>query len=402
MITLSRRRRLVWATVVATSLVASGCWDRVEVNDLAIVLAAAVDVPEEGSGYEITVELAQPAALNAGGGGGLGGSSGGMSTTQSPGAILLTARGASWGQVLALLQERASRRLEWSHLRAIVFSVEVARRTSVLPLLDFLSRFRQIHPHVPVLVADGRAEDVLAATPPLETGVGDFLRRLTRQRPFMRVPLYEFFRDAYEPGIDPVAPLVKVVQAAPVASRTIPSDVRLDGAALFDQRGRLAATLSDHVTRGLLWLRDMITQSTVTVRLPQGEMDLELLNAATRLHAERTPGGPRIRAEFWAEDDIVDNRASVDLKDPTTYAQISRVAAEEVIARAEEAIREAQRAGVDPFGFGQAIHRDDPEDWRTWQADWPARMREVPVDLTARIDVRRTGITANATLREGR
>ncbi|MBX5477307.1 MAG: Ger(x)C family spore germination protein, partial [Clostridia bacterium] len=334
---------------------------------------------------------------------GLGGGSGGaLSTTQSPGAILLSARGTSWGQILSLLQERSSRRLEWSHMRAIVFSAEVARRDSVLPLLDFLSRFRQVHPHVPVLVAAGRAEDVLAATPPLEESVGDFLRKLTGQRPFMRVPLYVFFRDAYEPGIDPVAPLVNVVSPSPVPSRTIPSDVSLVGAALFDRRGRLAATLSDPVARGVLWLRNMITQSTVTVRLPQGEIDLELLNTTTRLSAERTPDGPRIRVEFWAEDDIVDNRSRLDLKDPTVYAEISRAAAEEIIARVAETIREAERARVDPFGFGRAIHRNDPADWRALQADWPARMRDVPVELSARVEVRRTGITANATLKEGR
>ncbi|MBX5477244.1 MAG: Ger(x)C family spore germination protein, partial [Clostridia bacterium] len=69
---MTRRRGIVWAAALAASLALSGCWDRVEVNDLAIVLAAAVDVPSEGPGYEITVELAQPAALGLGGGGGGG------------------------------------------------------------------------------------------------------------------------------------------------------------------------------------------------------------------------------------------------------------------------------------------------------------------------------------------
>ena len=62
---------LVFFYCVSTILL-SGCWDRVEVNDLSIVTAAAFDKTEDNQ-IELTLQLFAPKSLSSGGGQGGGG-----------------------------------------------------------------------------------------------------------------------------------------------------------------------------------------------------------------------------------------------------------------------------------------------------------------------------------------
>ena len=54
----------------------SGCWDRVEINDLAIVTAAAIDATDDNQ-IELSLQVFIPKALGSGGGQGGGGGGGG-------------------------------------------------------------------------------------------------------------------------------------------------------------------------------------------------------------------------------------------------------------------------------------------------------------------------------------
>lgn len=45
------------------SFLLSGCWDRREVNDTALVLGAAID-KEKGGGIRLTVQILIPKAVN--------------------------------------------------------------------------------------------------------------------------------------------------------------------------------------------------------------------------------------------------------------------------------------------------------------------------------------------------
>src|SRR5690606_11923262 len=97
----SGRPALIVALVL--SLVLGGCWDRIEVNDLAIVQGVALDRASGGM-IEVTVSVAVPARITPPGATGGGGQTGPPATNQS-------ATGRTVSEAFNSLQNNLSRRL---------------------------------------------------------------------------------------------------------------------------------------------------------------------------------------------------------------------------------------------------------------------------------------------------
>ncbi|MEH6996427.1 Ger(x)C family spore germination protein, partial [Neobacillus drentensis] len=73
------RNALLLIYFCGSILFVTGCWDRTEVNDLAIVTAAAID-KKENNQIELSLQLFIPKSLSMGGGQGGGGGGGGQMT----------------------------------------------------------------------------------------------------------------------------------------------------------------------------------------------------------------------------------------------------------------------------------------------------------------------------------
>jgi spore germination protein KC len=91
------KRILIILPILILILLLSGCWDRREVNDIAIILGAAID-KEDNENIELSVQVFIPKALS-GGGGMNGGASGGGGMT-----MVRTANGSSLADAASKLQ----------------------------------------------------------------------------------------------------------------------------------------------------------------------------------------------------------------------------------------------------------------------------------------------------------
>lgn len=150
--------------VCVNLILLSGCWDRTEVNDLALIVGLGIDQKKDGK-IMITVELIAPKAAGGGqmlGGGGGDGGGGGR------GKIVRSGTGATVADAISNLQEKLPRRVFWGHTKVIVFG-ERAARAGIRQHLDFLSRNPQARLRSNVLVSKGTAKSVLELIPPDRT-----------------------------------------------------------------------------------------------------------------------------------------------------------------------------------------------------------------------------------------
>src|SRR5213080_1886672 len=98
------KRLFLLLTVCGSIFFLSGCWDRVEINDLAIVTGAAIDKKGDND-VELTIQVFLPNALSSGGGqSGGGGSSGGALT------IVTSEKGINLADALSKVQGNLPRK----------------------------------------------------------------------------------------------------------------------------------------------------------------------------------------------------------------------------------------------------------------------------------------------------
>ena len=164
-----RSSTIITLLLCVMALVLTGCWDRMEIEDRAVVLAIAVDQSNdtrlEGANsthlnanpvdrrplYRLTVQIAVPGRLPLGPGG--SGDSGGDSGDQSP-VWELQIVGHTMEDAMKNMQQELADRLFLGHLRVIVVSEEVAR-SGLENINDFLRRQPQVRRTAWMVVSRG-------------------------------------------------------------------------------------------------------------------------------------------------------------------------------------------------------------------------------------------------------
>lgn len=159
------------ALLTGTAALIGGCWDRHEINELSVVLTAAVD--RDGEQWEFSVGLirttGQPSGGQAPGAG--GGGAGGGAPGVPRAAFVVTARGSTLDEAIQNLRLYISRTLHWDHAILLVIG-EAAARYGIQELLDMWTRHEAMRTTATVVVVRGKASDFVAS---LQVGLGNTL-----------------------------------------------------------------------------------------------------------------------------------------------------------------------------------------------------------------------------------
>lgn len=388
----SGRPALIVALVL--SLVLGGCWDRIEVNDLAIVQGVALDRASEGM-IEVTVSIAVPARITPPGATGGGDQTGPPATNKS-------ATGRTVSEAFNSLQNNLSRRLFWAHNALILIGEDLARE-GIAGVLDFYMRNRQPRLNTTLAVTTGRAKDVLAATLPIELNVPIGILEIERLQVAPVVDLLGFARLLHSEGVEPVTGLIHVVTGGAPEPGTLqtpddpasdPSQPAVFGAAVF--RGdRMVGLLSEEEARGLLLIRGELGMVFVIVPIgDEGWIGVALIRHKSRVVPKVQDGQIAIVLEISLHTDLQDNAVGVDTNDDGVIKIIEEELARVIERKLRRTLDKLQRElGVDVFGFGAAIKRNMPQVWRQIQDFWDDLYPTVPVDIRIDASILRTGLT---------
>ncbi len=146
--------RYISLMVVFTTIcgLLTGCFDKREVDELGYVIALGIDKGKTNY-IKMTFQIAKPQA----GGGGEGGGGGGE---EKPPYSAITIETPTLYSGINMVNTFASKQLNMSHCKVIVFSQEIARQ-GLEPYLHALLRGREFRPNMSMVVARESAEEYL-------------------------------------------------------------------------------------------------------------------------------------------------------------------------------------------------------------------------------------------------
>lgn len=160
-----------------------GCWDRTELNDLALITAIAFDKAETNQ-VKVTVQIVIP--QNQSGGGMMGGGSGGGAAKRS--TVRSEESGFDTADALSKLQRKIPRKLFWGQCKIFIFSDTLAK-SGIREQFDFLVRHPQPRERGFMFISKGKAADALELFPPIERSSAEVLRKLTELQIGIRVTM---------------------------------------------------------------------------------------------------------------------------------------------------------------------------------------------------------------------
>lgn len=196
--------------LVFLALTPSGCWDRRELDNLSIMMAAGIDKAKTGGKIALTTQILKPAEARAptGGMGGVGGG--------SPEAVwVTTSTGQTIFEAVRNFNFKIDRRPFWSHMRILIIGEDMAR-DGVAPLLDWFERYHESRRLIWVMVAKGEAKEVLAAGHEQEKIPAMAIERLLRNSNFTSmvpmVNLNDFLGMLASKGSEPFTAAIEVFE----------------------------------------------------------------------------------------------------------------------------------------------------------------------------------------------
>ncbi|WP_164669417.1 Ger(x)C family spore germination protein [Virgibacillus doumboii] len=362
----------------------AGCWDRTEINDLAIIVGIGLGKTDDDQ-IALSVQLVNPSAIGSGqGSGGAQQGSGQLTTVEKE-------TGRTTFDADSKLQQKIPRRLFSGHNRVVFIGEKMAKK-GIRKHIDFLARHPNPRLRSYVFVTKGKPSDFFKVLPDLERSSAEVAREITNLKVGMSVDVKELLQVAADQGERIALPILEIEEEPP---NTV--GVRVSGTAVF-KNGKMVGQLDEKMTRGVLWIRNEIKDAAVTVK-PEGEEDhisFHIFEASTELIPKIKNGTWTMTIKIKSIDDAVENETTLNLMNPVTANKLEKQLENQIDKRIRAALELVQKElKSDILGFGEAFHRHYPNEFNKVKNKWSKKFPEISVKIKSDVKIKRPGRSAS-------
>lgn len=368
------------------SLITVGCKDRIEVNDLAFVMATSIDMKDNGE-YSVSVQIANTSAV----------SQSESSTSNSKGGhfVIATATGNNLTDLFPMIQEKISRKMSLTHMKIIILGERLAQH-GIKDVLDHLGRDPESRLRVFLMVAKGgEARELLKKNYPLERVPAEAFRELQKLRFGSEITVRDFFMNSSNQGIDPIMASIQPVSNASDGKEG--ELVRLSGIAIF-KKNKLVGYLNDEETNGFMWVVKNQRKGTVTAFVPEaaGRVSMILVKSTRKISTQIDKENVKINLDLKGVGTILENNTNLDLSQPQNLKLVEEALEKSIKTSVRHSLESAQKKyRADVFGFGKDIYQRQNKKWGLLKDEWEDIFSKALVTVNVDLNVSRTGMTGS-------
>lgn len=372
------RLMLQLIVILLLSILLTGCWDYRELSDLAIVAGVAIDLADEPGKVIITSQVIKPREF----------------TNAGEGAYInVGAPGYTPFESVRFATTEFDRRLYFSHAKVMIISQELAEQQDIRPFLDFFARDVEPRGDMNVLIAAGKAKDLLEVKPNMEqvpalglaelvitcqaTGqvcvrkYSEFIQMLTNKT----TAAHATYAEVYE----------EKGQKKP----------RYVGSAVFKE-GKMVGTLDKAQTRGMLFVTNRVKGGIIVVDAPGGgKASLEIIDSRTKVTPQVKDDQISIKIEVVITSNLGGTTGFTDLTTPLFMASLRRRQAAVVRSEIMQAVEQAKEWKADFLKFNEVVYRKFPREWKKLEPRWDEVFPNIDVQIEVKSEVRLSGLTTN-------
>lgn len=392
------KRRILLATLcLMLCLILTGCWSRRELNDLAI--ASAIGIDKSGDQYRVTVQIVVPNEVAQKKGGGY----------ETP-VTVYTTKAKTVFEAIRKMTTIAPRKVYLAQLHVIVLSEALARE-GIGEVMDFLARNHEIREEdIYTLISRGTsAEETLKVLTHLNKipalQVYGSLKALEKYwAPTTASRLDDVLFDLTISSKHPTIAGVKINNEKKdedskknVEQSQSPSYLKLEGTGVF-RNDKLIGWMDETESKGFNYITNKVRKTVGYVSCSEGRvLALDVFRTKTKLTGEIKEGEPTIHVDIKVEANLADVECKMDLTDPKVVELVQGKTSEKIHNIIETTLDKVQHEyKTDIFGFGEALHRSNPETWKKIRSNWHKIFPNVPVKVVSDVKIRNMGTMSNS------
>ncbi len=357
--------------IILTSVVQTGCWNRRELNTIAIVMGVGIDKGKENNEIEMTAQIVDTSNTKSGSG----------ESGNSSAYINISGRGKSVISIFRNFTHEISRKPYISHNQMIIFGNDYAKE-GINSSIDFFMRAREARLTVNVFVAKNDAKDIFEADPNLATiPVSDVANRVQVQK--------ETSTTAVLTVMDLMICLDSKTRCAvaPIVDLKDSEDKKIaiiSGGAVF-KGDKVVGELDKTETRGYLWITDKVKSGIIDIDVENEQMAIEIVNSETKTSPKINEDGTvSVTIKIKESGNISSFTGKENLAAVDKLTDVENITAEYIKAEVKSAIDKAIELNADIFGIGDMLYKQSPKKWKDLENNWDETFKNI--DYTIEVD----------------
>jgi spore germination protein len=317
-------------------LMATGCAQKRIIDDLALINAIGYDLSEENED-NLKVTATFPIITKDG----------------KYDRKTIIVEGKSSKSAREKLKHKTNMQLESGQIRVSLFGTELAKQ-GLLTQLDTFVRDPNIGSRVLLALGKPVASDILTLQIENEGQNATFLEqaitKLHSESKTINYDIFQFLRDLYDDGMDPILPAYKVED----------NDLKYDGVGLF-QGDRLIDYLNPEDSKLLFLFRKEIIHGDLEqeIELEEGKVQQIMLSyVQTKHHIDvNSVAMDNLVAtiDLEIQGDVLEFTGEEDLSDPNIQMKVEKLISEQLKSKGNKLLLQLQKMQVDPIGIGQHV-----------------------------------------------
>lgn len=359
----------------------AGCWDVQELNEIFIVTGMGLDASSESGKIDITIQIADIKGQRS--------ESNTQEKTKNSEVIIIKHSDYTISEAITKINRDSKRRLVLHHIQVLAIGNELARQ-GIANHLDLFIRDLQTRLETPVVIVDGRADDLMGAKLAQEANSGIFFKNMfealfkisdkTRER------IIDLLASAINPTTEMIVPYVKLL------GEEGSQEVRLMGMAVFEQ-DKMIGDLDIPLMEGYVWAMGKVKKGGLDIVDSKGVAVLHIDTLKTKRKVlVQAKDKIAVNLEVDADLNIRELKGFHELKPEELIPYIIKIAQEQIGAQIDTTFRVAQEFKTDFYQIGTTLNQEHPKVYEKLAEDWHEVFANIDFQVKVTVNLNNTGL----------
>jgi spore germination protein KC len=339
---------------------------------------------------DVSVQIAKIAGGSSNSGTSTSSGSSGSSGESGGGSILLEASGKSVLAAISSMRHQSTRTLYLHHNQMIVFGKDLAQK-GIKEHLDLFLRFEESRMETLVLVADGKAKDILSAELDQDKLSGVAVARMMKQyatiSTYLNVNMLTLTSKLLQKTTAPLIPIVEVQE------KNQKKNLVISRMAVF-KRDRMVGELNWDEITGYLWTMGQINEGILEIATDKGTVSMNIIAASNTLTPViQSDGRMGVLLNIDTVLDFEELNGFGDVKLEELHGMLTQEAIKTIEKRVYTTFDKTKQLNADIYEFGGKFRIKYPKQWKTIEQQWDTLYPSLQLVLKVKAHIVGTGKT---------
>ncbi len=374
-----KKQLIIFMVIILSSTGLTGCGDKSQIEQTAIVLALGFDASK--SGVTVTAQILKN-----------------ESNPDIPQVDIYTGTAMDADSAIYKIRSEVGKKFLYSHLKCYVIGESLAMKSISQPL-DVTLRFNQIRPTVPFLITKGDASDIIKTSSKDNTisslsieNALDVQKKLGYSASSTNLDIATTINTP--PNITSCSVIAIDNNYFENGDKTGKTCFTFPGNAVF-RKDKLIGYMSADEVRGLNWTRGKIrwgNQQIIT--LDNHPLNFNINGSSSKNIVSMKNGKLVFNIYIKVDSSIRDMTGTTDPnKNPSLLQVLERKQEQAVNNEVTLAIHAAQKTlKADVFDLGELVYRTYPKEWSKIKGNWTEMFPTIPIEVTVDCNIHNTEV----------